>query len=83
MKTLDGYDLKDGDECFVVVQDPDGESRLSPKPRRAIYRSWPAKDMGWDFEIPRLKVNKTVEVVAVWKEYPRPKEALDEGTQRP
>lgn len=70
MKTLDGQELNDGDECFVQAQDPEGVARLNPAPRRAFYRSDNAKRRGDDFEIPTLRFESWVEVIAVWKDRP-------------
>jgi len=70
MDTLDGFKLHDGDKCYVSVQDPAGEIRLSGNPRKAIYRSDRAREMGWDFEIPSLRCEREVEVCAVWMNDP-------------
>jgi hypothetical protein len=67
MKTQDGYTLKDGEDCFVMIQDPTGEHKLSANLRRATYRSENAIDMEWDFEVHDLNVEGTMEVIGVWK----------------
>jgi hypothetical protein len=69
MKTNDGFELKDGELCWVGIQDPMGK-KLSPKPRAAIYRSKYAIDSDLDFEIPDLRLDRDVEVIAVWKNKP-------------
>jgi len=70
MKTLDGYDLKEGDECFVGIEDPYNEIDYSGKILKAVYRNEYAKDMGYDFEISQLKADHDVEVINVWKNNP-------------
>ena len=70
-KTEDGYELKEGDECFVSVQDPEGIHKLNSNPRPARYMDSIAKVYGWDFHIPHLKGDYPVEVIAVWKNKPK------------
>ncbi|HUU40539.1 MAG TPA: hypothetical protein VMW42_06350 [Desulfatiglandales bacterium] len=70
MKTLDGYILHDGDDCFVKCVDPMGESKLSPNARKAFYRDENARAIGWDFTIANLRVDCEVEVTHVWKNNP-------------
>ena len=62
MKTLDGFELKEGDACFVMI---DANYEILP----AIYLSEHAKDCGWDFEIPDLE-DAEVGVIDVWKNKP-------------
>lgn len=70
-KTLDGYELKEGEACWVSIQDPIGEHRLSPNPRRANYMDEHAKENGWDFTIKNIRVpDLEVEIIAVWKYRP-------------
>ena len=70
IKTKDGYVLKEGDSCWVCVQDPMGWRNVSFKPRKAIYRDEIALENGWDFHILNLRVECEVEVVHVWKNKP-------------
>lgn len=70
MKTLDGYELEEGDDCWVSCQDPHGVGRLSPEPREAVYLNEAAKQHGWDFHIKNLRFYGEIEIVAVWKHYP-------------
>lgn len=70
MKTLDGYELKEGDPCYVSCQDPMGERHISPNPRKAVYLDEYAKEMGWDFTINNLKSEGELEIIAVWKNKP-------------
>ena len=76
MKTNDGYELKEGEACYVSIQDPMGMRKLSPKPRKAFYADETARKQGWDFTIPRLNTvcDETVEVIGVWKNLPQLKE---------
>ena len=67
MKTNDGFELKEGDECYVSIQDPMGIIRYSPNLRKAIYQDDAAKNAGWDFTIPSLHSDQEVEVVGIWK----------------
>ena len=73
MKTLDGHELIEGEDCYVSVQCPEGIHNLSSKPRKAVYLSDAAKSNGWDFTICRLKTDCECEVIAVWKYEPRGK----------
>lgn len=70
-KTTDDFNLSDNDECWVTCQDPMGEKNISTRPRKAIYRSEHAIEMGWDFEIPNLRVDGEVEITQVWKNKPK------------
>ncbi len=70
MKTLDGFELQEGDTCFVRVQDPMGEVKYGDKIFAAIYESDNAKYAGWDFEILELDSEVEVEVIAIWKNKP-------------
>ena len=72
MITLDGYELKDGDECFVQIEDPENESGRNGEIMEAIYQSENAKEMGWDYELPKLGSDDVVEIVAVWRTNPAP-----------
>lgn len=70
MKTEDGYELKEGDTCFVGVQDPNGERKFDDKVFSAHYRDELALKNGWDFSIDGLGFDGEVEVIAVWKTKP-------------
>lgn len=71
MKTYEGYELKEGDECWVSCQDPEGVRNISPKPRKAVYLDEVAKQNGWDFHIMNLRSEDAiVEIIGVWKHYP-------------
>lgn len=72
MKTLDGYELKEGDKCWVSVQDPEGLHNISANPRKAVYMDEAAKNSGWDFSVGN-RANVPVEVIAVWKNNPHTK----------
>jgi hypothetical protein len=80
-KTLDGYTLKEGDECFISLQCLTGKHNLSPNPRHAFYRNEDAKEYGWDFITKQgLKAICSAgdcgcEVIGVWKYY-RKQEAI-------
>lgn len=68
-KTLDGFELNEGDECFVSVQCAEGLHHLSLKPRYAYYMSEEAKRHGVDFwidETSRCDCEEQ-EVTHVWK----------------
>jgi len=80
-KTLDGYELSEGDQCWVSVQDPMGDHNLSARPRKAYYMDNNAKYHGWDFTVYGLRVpDIEVEIVEVWKYKPEPpKGAIKEG----
>jgi len=75
-KTLDGFNLKEGDECFISLQCLTGEHRLSPNPRPAFYMSEDAKMYGWDFISKNSKKaicpnsECACEVIGVWKHEP-------------
>jgi hypothetical protein len=69
MKTIDGFELKEGDACYVCCQDPEGLHHISNKPRKAVYMDDFAKSSGWDFTL-KVKCDIPVEVVAVWKNKP-------------
>lgn len=71
MKTLDGFILKEGDQCYVSVQDPEGLHHMSPKPRKAVYMDEYAKSSGWDFTVSNRAGIPSVEIIAVWKNKPR------------
>jgi len=74
-KTIDGHKLNEGDQCWVSVQDPMGEHKLSAKPRKAHYLDNNALYHGWDFTVYGLRVpDIEVEIVNVWKNKP-PKES--------
>jgi hypothetical protein len=81
-KTLDGYELNQGEECFISLQCLTGEHSVSTKPRPALYMDKYAKQMGWDFTtIRRMKVNCddgcACEVIGVWKNNPNNSEVKD------
>ena len=79
MKTFDGFELQEGDECFVSIQDPMGIIRYSPNPRKAHYLDNDAKSNGWDFTIHGLDSDQEVEVVGVWKNKPTKKNEGETG----
>jgi len=71
METLDGYQLSEGEECWVTVQDPMGEHKLSPAARKAYYRDENAKQHGWEFTVKGIRVpDLEVEIVGIWKYNP-------------
>ena len=70
MKTLDGYDLREGESCYVSAQCATGMHNLSATPRNASYLDKNAKRNGWDFTIPLRVDCEEVEIVAVWKHKP-------------
>ena len=78
MKTLDGYILQEGEECYVEVDCASGDHHLGTKPRKALYLDDIAKSSGWDFTLARhLKVDcESIEILAVWKHKPEQKAAL-------
>lgn len=69
-KTLDGFELKDGDLCWVTCQCPDGTHKLSPNPRKATYQDKLANESGWDFSIHELHCLCEPEICGVWKNKP-------------
>jgi len=73
MKTIDGYSLQEGDECWVSIQCLTGEHHLSHLPRKARYMDDTAKAGGWDFTmVNRIKVDcEEVEVLQVWRNQPK------------
>ena len=84
-KTLDGFDLQEGDTCFISLQCLTGEHRVSSNPRPAIYMDDNAKIHGWDFTIKRHRKTETMdcddcacEVCAVWKNKPVKPEVKNE-----
>ena len=70
METLDGYELKEGDICFISCQDPTRIHNVSPNPRRAVYLDEQAQRNGWDFST-KLRYEGEIEVIAVWKNRPQ------------
>ena len=76
-KTLDGYELKEGEECFIALQCGQGTHNISPNPRPAYYMNEDAKRQGWDFCTKYfLRVSSldcrdcTCEIIGVWKNNP-------------
>lgn len=71
-KTLDGFELQEGEECYVIFQCAVGEHRLSTNPRKAHYMDETAKQQGWDFTSvkPVRTECDSIEVTAVWKNNP-------------
>ena len=71
MKTLDGYELKDGEDCFVMVEVPsDYDQEMNSKIYKAKYKSDNALAMDWLYEIFNFPCDDTVDVVRVWKNNP-------------
>ena len=72
MKTLDGFELKEGDSCWVSCQCNMREHRISTNPRPAFYLDEKAKQSGWDFTTkkPFHCDCESIEILAVWKNKP-------------
>jgi hypothetical protein len=72
MKTLDGYNLKEGEECWVSISCTSNTHRLSLKPRKTVYMDDYCKQRGCDFRILKpLKCDcEDVEVTHIWKNKP-------------
>jgi hypothetical protein len=72
MKTLDGFDLKEGECCFVGIQGPGGEKDYFDKVFKAHYRDASARANGWDFTLQELDLDddEEVEVISIWKHSP-------------
>jgi len=49
-KTNDGYELNEGEPCFVYIQDPYGVLKRT-KLYESVYMDKVAKNNGWDFTI--------------------------------
>lgn len=73
-KTLDGFDLNEGDSCFISLQCLTGEHSVSAALRPAFYRDKTAKENGWDFTRKNpMKIDCddcACEVIGVWKYKP-------------
>jgi hypothetical protein len=78
-KTLDGFELQEGEECWVSYYCGTGEHNISRNPRKARYMDDFAKLNKWDFTSVkpfRVDCDDTL-VDAVWKNnpnHPSPKE---------
>ncbi len=81
MKTLDGFELKEGDECWVSCQCAGGIHHISPSPRKAFYRDETALKSGWDFTtIKPFKADcGEIEIIAYWKNKPENKIGASEN----
>ena len=68
MQTADGYELEEGEDCYVSVQCAMGVHQLSPNPRKAKYLDETAKEQGWDFTMrPFRSECEEVEILQIWK----------------
>jgi hypothetical protein len=70
MITLDGYELKEGEFCYVHIQDPSGQKQRNGL-YKAHYMDNTAKTNGWDFTIKNLPKIEDAdyewEITGVWK----------------
>jgi len=78
-KTLDDFELQEGEECWVSFYCGCDEHNLSRIPRKARYMDETAKLHGWDFtSVKTLRTDcEEILVDAVWKNnpnHPAPKE---------
>lgn len=72
METLDGYNLKDGDECWVACQCAMGIHKISGNPRKAVYRDELAISRGFEFTLNNVRSEcESIEIVATWKNRPK------------
>jgi hypothetical protein len=71
-KTLDGYELKEGDTCWAIFQCLSGDHELSSKPREATYLDETAKENHWQFTAkhPIKSDCESIFVESVWKNNP-------------
>jgi hypothetical protein len=70
-KTEDGYELQDGEKCFVMIQCADGTHKLSQSIRQAVYMNENCKYHGWDFEVSNVRSEcQSIEIVGCWKNKP-------------
>lgn len=72
MKTIDGFILNEGEQCFVSIQSIVGNKSISSNPRPAVYMNEWARERGFDFQILKAKFeSEDIEVIGVWKERPK------------
>jgi hypothetical protein len=75
-KTLDGFELNEGDDCFISLSCHTGKHKLSSNPRPAKYMDENAIERGWDFSCKQASKSSCIsgdcscEVTGVWKNKP-------------